>query len=322
MLGYPDATAFDSQQRAILTLDEDPTIAPDPPSGDRSGSTGRGESTSEETGSDMPPPGVFESIGGTRAAIMRMIAAHFGLLKAELALAGKEVGIIVALGAVALIIAIFTLILVYVGTFLFLGEWLFGSMGWGILHGTLLSAAGITAIALNLAGGWMGAYGRGFAIGFAVTVLLSLLFASNILRQSAVTIASEVESSVPLHPNLLPTLVGLVAGVAIGALLGFLASRDTEFRGPLIVASSIIGGIFGSILASAVFDNPGAVAISLTIGLLSWVIAAVALAAKRGFDPETRYANLVPRQSMAAFERTREFASEQFDRQKRRFVRR
>jgi hypothetical protein len=318
-LGYPDPTAFASHERSTLTLDEDPNIAPDPPSEDRSGPVRGGDGAEGEPGTGTPPPGVFDSIGGTRAAIMRMIAAHFGLLKAELMLAGKEVGIIVALGVVALTIAILTLILVYVGSFLFFGEWLFGSMAWGIIHGTLLSAAGITAIALNLAGGWMGAYGRGFAIGFAVTVVLSLFFASNLLRESAVAVANGVEDSVPLHAPLLPTLVGLVVGAGIGALLGFFAGRNTEFRARLALAGSAIGAIFGSILASAVFDNPGAVAISLTIGLLAWVLAAVALAANRGFDPETRYANLVPRQSMAAFEGTREFATEQFERQKRRF---
>ena len=65
--------------------------------------------------------------------------------------------IIAGLGFAALTLALLTLVLVYVGTFLFLGEWLFGSMGWGILHGTLLAGALITAVVLNLAGGWMGA---------------------------------------------------------------------------------------------------------------------------------------------------------------------
>ena len=42
----------------------------------------------------------------------------------------------------------------------------------------------------------------------------------------------------------------------------------------------------------------------------------VALAARNGFDPETRYAKLLPRESIAAFERSREFMEEQWQRQK------
>jgi hypothetical protein len=207
-----------------------------------------------------------------------------------------------------------------VGTFLFLGEWLFGSMGWGILHGTLLTAAIIVAIALNLAGGWMGAYGRGFVIGLVTTVLLSLLFASNVLRSGAVGVADSVESSVPLHPNLLPTLVGLVVGAVVVALVGLAAAWRTAWRRQAVIGGLIVGALFGAILGSAVFDNPGAVAIALTIGLLVWIVAALALAARRGFDPETRYARLVPRESIASFEKTRDFLSRQWQRQKGRVL--
>ncbi len=86
-------------------------------------------------------PGVGEAIGDTRAAFMRMLEAHIALLRAELAIAGQELGIIVGLAAGALALAILVVILLYVGTFLFIGDWLFGSMGWGIIHGTLLAPA-------------------------------------------------------------------------------------------------------------------------------------------------------------------------------------
>lgn len=251
---------------------------------------------------------------------MRMIGAHLALLKAELAITGQQLGIIIGLALGALLLAILILILLYVGTFLFLGEWLFGSMGWGMIHGTLLGIAVIGFIAVNLAGGSMRSYAWGFAWGALVTVALSLLFASNLLRQGAVAGAVEVESTVPLHPNLLPTLVGLVVGGLVVALVALLAGWRSGWKygspGAVIVGGLALGGFVGAILGSTLFDNPGAVAISLMLGLLAWMIVGFALAARTGFDPETRYAGLIPRESIAAFERSRTFMEEQWERQK------
>jgi hypothetical protein len=251
---------------------------------------------------------------------MRMLDAHIALLRAELAVVGREVGIIVGLGLAALVLAILILVLLYVGTFLFLGEWLFGSMGWGILHGTLLTAALITGIALNLAGGWMGAYGRGFLVGLATAIVVGLVFASNVLRDGAVAGAEAIEPSVPLHPNLLPTLVGLVVGAIVLGVIALSAAWRTTWRVQALAGGLVVGALFGAILGSAVFDNPGAAAIAVTIGLLVWILAAVALAARRGFDPEARYARLVPRESIDSFERTREFLTQQWERQKGRVL--
>ena len=63
------------------------------------------------------------------------------------------------------------LLLVAIGTFLFLGEWLFGSMAWGILHGTLFLALLCVPIGINLAGGPAIATIRGVASGLAVTTV-------------------------------------------------------------------------------------------------------------------------------------------------------
>ena len=132
---------------------------PSSPGGGGGGGGPRGTDPGAAPGGDDDgeAPGFGEAIGGVRAAFMRMVDAHLALLRAELAVVGREIAIIAGLGFAALTLALLTLVLVYVGTFLFLGEWLFGSMGWGILHGTLLAGALITAVVLNLAGGWMGA---------------------------------------------------------------------------------------------------------------------------------------------------------------------
>lgn len=263
-----------------------------------------------------------EAFGGARAAFRQLIDAHIALLRAELSRAGRELAIIVALVLAAVVLAALLGTLLYVGTFLFLGEWLFGSMGWGLIHGTLVTLALIAGIGLNLAGAWMGAYLRGFLGGTLVTVLLSVVFASNVLRTAAVEAARASEEAIALHPNLLPTLVGLVAGgLALGllAIVGGWRAGATSV-GPLALGGLVIGAGLGAILGSVEFDLRGAVAISLVIGLLTWVALAAGLATRRGFDVEARYAALVPRETMAGFEETREFLMRQWQRQKRRIV--
>ena len=113
-------------------------------------------------------PGVGEAIYEARAAFMRMLEAHLALLRAELSVTGRELGIIIGLAAAALALLILIGLLLYIGSWLFFGEWLFGSMGWGMIHGSLLNVALIGFIGVNLAGGSTRLYGWGFVIGLII----------------------------------------------------------------------------------------------------------------------------------------------------------
>ena len=202
------------------------------------------------------------------------------------------------------------LLLIAIGTFLFLGEWLFGSMAWGILHGTLFPGVSCAwPIGINLAGGPAAATVRGLATGLVVTLLLWILFASNVLRDTAVNVAQSLESSIRLEPALLPTLVGLAAGaLALGIVLAIVGSRrDMGIR--LGVAGILLGGIVGAILGSVTFDTKGALAIALTVGYVVAIVGVRLLFAVRsvGFDAEGRYERLVPRESIAMAEETKRF---------------
>jgi hypothetical protein len=260
-----------------------------------------------------------------RIGSISKVFTGIALLKAELSVAGKELGIIIGLAAGALTLALLTLILLYVGTFLFMGDWLFGSMGWGIIHGTLLAGALIGIIAVNLAGGQIGAYLWGVVWGVLVAVLLSLLLISNLLREAAVAGAEAVENDIPLHPHLLPTVVGFVVGAAILAVAALIAGwrSDWKYGSPLVmtIIGIGLGGFVGMLFASTVYDNPnGVVGLGIMVGLIVWISVGAWLASRRGFDPEARYESLVPRESMASFETTRTFMEQQMERQKKRFM--
>jgi hypothetical protein len=226
----------------------------------------------------------------------------------------------VALVIAALFLAFLLVCLLYVGTFLFLGEWLFGSIAWGILHVSLLTVLFIVAIGLNLGGGSVGDWGRGFLVGLVVTILLSILFASNLLRSAAVAAGEWAAPSLALDPASLPTLIAMIVGaVALGVLLflvGLRAGRATA----MLVLGLILGAILGFVLGSVIFDIKGAVAVALTLGLLTWLAATGLFAMRTGFDPEWRYRRMVPRESIAAMEESRAFLGQQLQRQRGRIT--
>src|SRR6185503_5863570 len=83
-------------------------------------------------------PGLREQLGATFTAGKRLLRAHVDLGKAELGEIAGNVGRMVGLFGATIGIAILAGLLLGIGSILFLGEWLFGSIGWGVLLGTLL----------------------------------------------------------------------------------------------------------------------------------------------------------------------------------------
>ena len=271
-----------------------------------------------------------EAVGGVRAALRRMLDAHITLLRAELEITGKELGVILGLAFGAFVIAVLAGILLYVGSFLFLGELLFGSMGWGIIHGTLLAAAFIGFVVVNLAGGQVERYGWGAAIGVAVGIILAAVLLSNVGNTGGGALSdwlsdTFVTEDLPFGEAWLVTLSGLVLGGLIALVAAAIIGWRSGLRGRELVGVAVVGfvlgGFIGAIWFSTRYQAPdGVLGLAVTVGLLTWIIAGAILAARAGFDPEARYANLIPRESIAAFEKTKDFMSEQWEVQKNRML--
>ena len=275
--------------------------------------------------------GVGQAIGGVRAAFMRMLDAHVTLLRAELEVFGKEIGIIAGLAVGALVLLILVGILLYVGSFLFFGEWLFGSMGWGIIHGTLVGAAFISFVGVDLAGGEIRRYGWGAVIGLVAGVAVAALLLSNAGNESgrwlADLVAEQSNDDLPFGDEWLVTLAGLVVGAIIATIAALIGGWRAKLHGRVfagvVVAALVLGGFVGALYVSTRYSAAdGVLGLAIMIGLLTWIMAGILLAARAGFDPEARYANLIPRESIAAFGKTKEFLTEEFDRQKNRMMRR
>lgn len=103
-------------------------------------------SAAPDSGSIPPPPpppapGLREQIGATRESAQRLIGAHIELGKAEFADIADELKRAAILIGIAVAAGIAAGLLLSVGLPLFIGEWIFGSIGWGLLHGLLFLLA-------------------------------------------------------------------------------------------------------------------------------------------------------------------------------------
>src|SRR6185295_1417748 len=97
------------------------------------------------------PPGLREQIAATVAAARGMVQAHVDLARAEFEEIGDQVKRVAALGGLAAGILVFLGFFFPIGLLLFLGEWLFGSIGWGVLLFTELGVAvALTAVVVAL----------------------------------------------------------------------------------------------------------------------------------------------------------------------------
>jgi hypothetical protein len=115
-------------------------------------------------------PSLRGQLGATIDAVKRLLQAHVDLAKAELSEVVDEVKRMAALAGLALAALLMLGILVTLGGLLFLGEWLFGSIGWGVvLGGQLLLDVALIALfaALELRG-------RSIGLSFVVAALIGL----------------------------------------------------------------------------------------------------------------------------------------------------
>jgi len=289
--GAESSRARAAEEGSATAAPETPTqpAAPDPPAG---GTSGR-------------PPGLREQARRTIGAGRRLAIAHVDLAKAELAVIvddAKKVAIQVGL---ALALVAYVGLLVPVGMALFLGEWIFGSMGWGILHGALFSIA--TAVALVLGALRVSrAYIAGtllvaIVIGIAVGTILGVAWPNAAYAAIGQSMAS------PFDAGVRPLIVGLALWGTVFALLGILGGARAGGVGGAIggfVGGAVVGALFGAITAISFSLQVGA-ALGVMVTLVAWsVLAALAL---RNYDWEDLKRRFTPSASMAAAEETMAF---------------
>ncbi len=267
-----------SPRRGGTTLD-DPNQPGDrtrpPTDAGTSGSPPAGDVPGSRTGTSAPdadPPGLGAQIGSTRAAVVALGKAHADLAKAELADIADEVKRTAALAGLAFGLLIVVATLLTIGTILFVGEWLFGSLGWGVVHGALfLSGLAVAAILVAL-----GVPGRrvvtDYAVAVVVAVLAAVLLGLNLPNQLWTGIGNALGLGIDVGSR--PLVVGVAGGAILIGILGLIGGTAAAgARGGTggLVAGLILGAILGAVSA-VTYGWPVAVALGIALGLVVWLV--------------------------------------------------
>ena len=246
-------------------------------------------------------PGLGEQFGRTRSAFFGLIAAHVDLAKAEFGEILGRVKLAAALAGVAVALVLFAGVLLSVGGILFLGELLFGSIGWGVLDGSLL-LIGVAAILV------LAVIDLSPARAFAAFVLA--LGVGLVVFGVLAVDWSGIGKSNPGLPA--PWIMSLLAGAIVIGLLGL--ALGSSFGRGAATAGFFSGVLFGFVIGAIDAAGPElrvAAALGVAALLLFWPINAAVMVFRHGFDTDKLRARFVPDQTIATTKETIEWVREQ-----------
>jgi hypothetical protein len=258
--------------------------------------------------------------------VARVVRAHIELLRAELGEIARRVAVIAALGGVLVGIALFLANLLLIGTFLFLGEWLFGSLGWGVLHGTLLGVGLLTAVALVLFSAPARLILTSLLVSILAGVVVAVLLAFNLPRALAVAGTTAALTVFPqLDPAWAPLIIGAAGLAIVLGLVGLIVgARARGGRGAFVGARAglAVGAILGAVLGAVSFSPHGGVATGIAAAGLLWPVLQVMMARAAKIDPRTRFEQLRPRETYETVLETRAWLEREWARRRERLARR
>lgn len=235
---------------------------------------------------------------------MRLAVAHLDLAKAETSAIKGEIAKVAAFVGVAVAVSLLAVILLLVGSSLFLADWLLGSMGWGVLHGVLLLTA--IAVACGLAAvGMSGArIGRAFVVGVAVAVGVAVLLALALPNRLYTSIGDAALSGI--EPGVRPLVVGVaiwaVLGL-IGGLVGALRTNGAGARFGALLGGAVLGGLVGAVTAVDTGPQVG-IGIGIAVGYLTWIAVMGMDIARSGVDMDDLKARFLPTQTIETSKET------------------
>jgi MFS family permease len=256
---------------------------------------------------DEPAPGLKDQLGTTRSAFQRLIGAHVDLAKAEIGDISSEIGRVAILAGVAFGALLLAGLLLGVGLFLWLDEWIFGSLGWALLHGPLF-LAGIAIAAVLVALGYGGGRIASSFIGAVVIgVVVGAVLGLDLTNRAWTALGDAVATNVA--PDIRPLVVAAGTLALVFAVLGLvLGGRGGGMGGAIggALAGAIAGGLLGVLTAIALGPRVGA-AIGLTVGLVAWSTLMGVAAARQGVDTEALKARFWPKQTIDTTKETIEW---------------
>jgi hypothetical protein len=250
-----------------------------PPPGDER------ESASGQRDGDRPP-GVLDQLKRTIGALRRLADAHVALGRAEMGAIVEDVKGVAARAGGALALLLFVALLLPIGLVLFLGEWLFGSMGWGILHGTEICLAVAFILVLDALRVSRGYLGRMLVVALLVGVVAAVLFGWALTNAFWGRVGEGLLSGV--DAAIRPLVAAVLGGAVVGGILGIVAAARAA--GPSDRLSAAVFGLVGGLVLGALAGAFTAISFTLQVGVAIGVALGIGVwpalcgAALRGYD--------------------------------------
>lgn len=252
-----------------------------------------GASTPSTPGGE--PLGIRAQLGATFAAGKRLLNAHIDLAKAEAADIAGSVARMVGLFAVAFVMVLLVGMLFLVGGMLFLGEWLFGSIGWGVLLGSLLLldvALSCVLVALDVSAKRVGAsFGAAAILGVIVGVVMGL----DLTHRGWTALGDSLAAQFDPNTRAVLLAMGILALVfaVIGVVLGIRAHAGGGGIVARLVGFAILGAFLGGLTVISIPAQVGA-ALGVLVALIAWPVLAGRDLLRTGIDGEALKKKFMP----------------------------
>ena len=259
-------------------------------------------------GARKPPPNLRAQIGATRAALQGLVLAHIDLAKAELSAVLGEIARAALLAAIAIVVIVLAALLAILGTSLFLGEWLFGSLGWGVLHGVLAFIGIAVAAAVLALGAHIGRVGRALLLAIVVGLLAGVILGLDLPNRLYAAVGESVGMAV--DPALRPLVIGVTVGGSVGFVVGLgVAVSMTAHAGGRFVAlaGSIVAGSLVGALSAITYGPQVGAALAITVAWLTWIAVMGVNVARAGIDIDALRARFYPTQTIETSKETVEW---------------
>ena len=207
---------------------------------------------------------------------MALVLAHIDLAKAEATAIAGEVGQVAALGALAFMLVIFAAFMLVIGISLGLGEWLLGSMSWGVVDGVLAFLAVAMAAALFATGVSGGRLARSLALAIIVGVGFGVVFGLDLPNRLYAAVGDAI--ALPVDPGVRPLAIAVAIWACLGAITGLIvAYRLHQLGGSIVLLVALAVGIAsGAALAVAVVPEIGSGVVVIVWALAGAVLDVVA----------------------------------------------
>jgi hypothetical protein len=256
------------------------------------------------------------------------VRAHIDLAKAEFDEVKAEVGRASGLAGAAIASLILMSLLVAIGGMLFTGEWIFGSIGWGVLLGAeMLIAVALTLVLVAL---YVPGLGRDVALAVLPGIAVGLILGFAVPHKLFTAIGDA--SALAVDPAIRPLVVGVILVGLIGAVTGLVMGarygRDQLVRAGLggvplgvaraavqgLIAGALAGALFGAFLAISFTMRTG-VALGIATFLAAWSGFMGLHVRRQGIDFEALKAHFIPQTTIDTTKESIEWAKARVQRE-------